>query len=181
MVRRRAQERATPDRAPRVGRALPRMYAHGRSGQLLRLDRHEVLGFPEANAEAIGIAVLRRFHLGAIEGVPAMAELHRRQARGIHPPKFPAILIHHRIAVIIDPAFRVIEADLFFDALVVPHQLEHVAGKLLAEVLDELSISYLGQVEIGGSLNVQPGELQVSSSVSWVDLRARPDPQDHRR
>jgi len=79
----------------------------------------------------------------------------RRQASSINPPQFPAILVYHRIAVIIDPAFGVIEADLFLDALVVPHQLEHVAGKLLAEVLDELLISYLGQVEVGGSLNVQ--------------------------
>jgi hypothetical protein len=55
------------------------MYSPRRSGQLLRLDRHEVLGFPEANAKAIGISVLGGFHLGAIEGVTAVAELHRRQ------------------------------------------------------------------------------------------------------
>ncbi len=40
------------------------MYAHGRSGQFLRLDRHEVLGFPKANAEAIGISVLNELHGG---------------------------------------------------------------------------------------------------------------------
>jgi hypothetical protein len=41
--------------------------------------------------------------LGAIEGIAAIAELHRRQARGIHPPELPAILVHDEIAIFVDP------------------------------------------------------------------------------
>ncbi len=67
------------------------------------------------------------------------------------------IFVHHRSAVFIDPAAGVIESDLLLDAFVVPHQLEHVAGELLAEELDQLLIPNLGQMEIGGSLHVQIG------------------------
>jgi hypothetical protein len=133
------------------------IFPHPCSRQLLGLNSHEVLGLSEANAEAIGIAILRGLHLGAIEGITAMTELHRRQACGIHPPQLPTILVHDGIVVFIDPAVRVIEPDLLLDALVVPHHFEHVAGKLLAEVLDQLSVPYLGQIEIGGSLHVQVG------------------------
>jgi len=108
----------------------------------------------------------------------------RRRARtsnckvsGVHLPELPVILVYHRIAVFISPSGGVIETDLLLDAIVIPHQVEHVAGVLLAKKLDQLVIPHLGQIEVGGGLDIQVGRATVEFiENTQIDL-ALPGPQ----